>query len=125
VILLTDGEHNTPSITPEDAADLAAALKIKVYTIGVLSESPVGRSGIDEKRLKAISERTGARYFSADNPEALAAVYKEIGSLEKSSVGRERFERFTELTPWFALPAVALILLEVLLAATWLRRSDG
>ncbi len=37
VILLTDGEHNADSISPEEAAQLAVALKIRVYTIGVVS----------------------------------------------------------------------------------------
>ncbi len=122
VILLTDGEQNAPSLTPEDAAELAVALRIKVYTIGVLDS---GNRGVDEKRLRAISEETGGRYFSADNPQALADVYEEIGDLEKTNVGRDRFEQFTELVPWFALPAALLLLADLVLGATWLRRTPA
>ncbi len=124
VILLTDGQHNTPTIPPLDAARLAAALKIKVYTIGVVDDATAKvQNEIDEKLMKAIASETGGRYFAADSPQALAAVYDEIGTLETSGVGREHFERFTELAPWFAAPAALLITLEILLGATWLRRT--
>ena len=122
VILLTDGEQNAPSLTPEDAAELASALHIKVYVIGVLD---TGGSGVDAKRLRKLSEQTGGRYFSADNPEALADVYREIGDLEKTNVGRDRFQKFTALAPWFALPAALLLALDLVLGATWLRRSPS
>jgi Ca-activated chloride channel family protein len=123
VILLTDGQHNAASISPSDAADLAAALHIRVYTIGVIDErSTSGRSGVDEQLLRSMAERTGGQYFSADNPATLASVYDEIGALETSRVGREHFERFTELAPWFAAGAAALLVIEFSLTATWLRR---
>ena len=124
VILLTDGQHNTPTIPPLDAARLAAALKIKVYTIGVVDDATAKvQNEIDENLMKAIANETGGRYFAADSPQALAAVYDEIGTLETSGVGREHFERFTELAPWFAAPAALLIMLEIVLGATWLRRT--
>lgn len=126
VILLTDGEHNADSITPEKAADLAVSLKIRVYTIGVVSQANPGRnSEIDEELLTAIADRTGARYFEADSPQSLQAVYDEIGSLEQSRVRRESFESFTELAPWFAVSAAMLLMLELALRGTVLRRSPA
>lgn len=122
VILLTDGEHNAPSISPSDAADLAASLKIHVYTIGVINKD-AGRGQVDEQLLKRIANKTGGRYYAVDNPQTLADVYTEIGRLETSKVGREHYERFTELAPWFAGGAAALIAAELLLRATWLRRA--
>jgi Ca-activated chloride channel family protein len=126
VILLTDGEHNADSISPEEAAQLAVALKIRVYTIGVVSgSSPFNNREIDEALLRDIAERTNARYFTASSPEALADVYEEIGSLETSRISRESFERFTELAPWFAGAAAGLLLLELVLRGTVLRRSPA
>lgn len=126
VVLLTDGEHNADSIKPEDAAELAAALKIRVYTIGVVSGAgPTARPEVDEELLKAIADRTGAKYFKAENPQTLAQVYDEIGQLETSRVGREHFERFTELSPWFAGAAAALLALDIALRGTWLRRNPA
>lgn len=123
VILLTDGEHNAPSIRPEDAARVAAALRIRVYTIGVVSESPIQRSReIDERLLQEIADITGARYFVASNPESLDAVYEEIGALERSRITREAFDDYVYYAPWFAGAAAALVLVELLLGATLLRR---
>lgn len=126
VILLTDGEHNADSISPEAAADLAVALKIRVYTIGVVSgDSPFSRREIDEALLQEIADRTNARYFAASSPEALADVYEEIGKLETSRISRESFEQYTEMAPWFAAAAASLLLVELVLRGTLLRRSPA
>lgn len=124
VILLTDGEHNAESIRPEAAADLAAALNIRVYTIGVVADSTAVK-GIDERLLRHIADTTGGRYFVADTAEDLAVIYDEIGKLETSRVGGQEFERFHEYGPWFLAGAAALVLLELLLRATWLRRPPA
>jgi len=121
VILLTDGEHNAESIRPEAAAELASALNIRVYTIGVVDDQMTAR-GIDEPLLRHIATTTGGRYFVADTGEDLAGIYEEIGSLETSRIGGEEFERFREYGPWLLTAAVTLVLLEMLLRATWLRR---
>ena len=126
VILLTDGEHNADSISPEKAAELAVSLKIRVYTIGVVSQANPGRnSEIDEELLQAIADRTEARYFEADSPQALQEIYDEIASLERSRIGRESFESFTEWAPWFAAVAAGLVALELILRGTVLRRSPA
>ncbi len=126
VVLLTDGEQNADSISPERAADLAAALKIRVYTIGIVSTSSQGGfGGIDEDLLVAIAEQTGAKYFEASSPEQLEEVYQEIGSLERSRIGRESYESFTEWAPLFATIAAGLIALELILRGTLLRRSPA
>ena len=124
VILLTDGQHNADSISPEQAAELAVSLKIRVYTIGVVSRKDPGiNPGLDERLLVDIADRTGATYFEADSPQELQDVYDEIGSLERSRVGRASFESFTEWAPWFAGGAAALVALELLLRGTVLRRA--
>jgi Ca-activated chloride channel family protein len=126
VILLTDGQHNATSISPEEAAQLAVALRIRVYTIGVVSDDAFSRSReIDEALLQAIADRTNGRYFVATNLEELSDVYTEIGSLERSRVGREVFDQYTELAPWFAGGAAALLLLDLVLRATVLRRAPA
>ena len=81
VILLTDGEHNATSITPEAAAQLAAALQVKVYTIGVIS--PGRADGIDEERLRGIADLTGGgavRMRSASAAESRARSVSGISS---------------------------------------------
>lgn len=129
VILLTDGRHNVDSISPEEAAEIAAALRIRVYTIGVVEgdDRPSGFSTttIDAERLASIAEHTGARYFEASTPEDLAQVYDEIASLETSRVGGESFARHTELGLWLVAAGALLLLGEVSLGRTWLRRTPA
>ena len=129
VILLTDGRHNVDSISPEEAAEIAAALRIRVYTIGVVEgeDRPSGFSTttIDAERLTAIAEHTGARYFEASTPEDLAQVYDEIASLETSRIGGESFARHTELGLWLVAAGALLLLGEVGLGRSWLRRTPA
>ncbi len=126
VILLTDGQHNADSISPEDAAELASALHIRVYTIGVIDRNSIrGTDEVDEERMRAIAEGTGGQYYAAESPDALAEIYDEIGRLETSRVGGETFERYDEYAPWFAAGAALVLALEFALAATWLRRSPA
>ncbi|MFN0093869.1 MAG: VWA domain-containing protein [Dehalococcoidia bacterium] len=125
VVLLTDGQHNATSLPPEQAAELAQALNIRVYTIGVVTNARNPGGEVDEALMKRIAEETGGKYFVADTQESLQEVYDEIGRLEKSAVGRDRFQRFDELAFWFLVPAGALLLLDLVLRATWLRRNPA
>lgn len=125
VILLTDGAHNTDSISPEDAADLATALRVRVYTIGVVGgggRGPVAGQ-VDEARLRRIADTTGGRYFVADSAESLAEIYTEIGDLETSALDGRHFERHVQRAPWFLAAAGALVVCDLVLRATWLRRT--
>ena len=125
VILLTDGEHNAKSISPDDAAAIAASLHIRVYTIGVEGSRTLTGSGFDEELLRRIATTTGGRYFAAGSRNQLAAVYDEIGRLETSRLPGDRYERFREFGPWLALVGAGFLLAEFALRGTWLRRASG
>ena len=129
VILLTDGRHNADSISPDEAAEIAAALRIRVYTIGVVEDRdrPSGFSPttIDADLLAFIADHTGGTYFEAATPEDLAEVYDEIASLETSRVGDETFARHSELGLWLIAAGAVLLLGELGLGRTWLRRTPA
>jgi Ca-activated chloride channel homolog len=133
VLLLTDGVNNRGTVDPRTAAAAAAALGIKVYTIGVGTEGeapiPTGRglSGfryeilpveIDEALLQEIAATTGGRYFRAKDSEALSRIFKQIDGLEKTPVHVLRYVRYDELTRPFVLLGLAAFGLELLLGAT-------
>jgi Ca-activated chloride channel family protein len=131
VILLTDGENNRLEVEPLAAARIAGTLKIRVYTIGVVdapserpSESSMPRldMNVNEEALRQMAEVSGGRYYRADSPDTLASIYEEIGNLEKSRVGRERFSAFDERSAVFVVPALALLGLELLLMSTVFRK---
>ena len=133
VILMTDGQNNSGKMPPLTAAEAADTLRVRVYTIGVgtRGQAPFpyvdafGRKryqnvpvDIDEETLQAIAKRTGGRYFRADRTETLRAIYDEIDRLEKTEAQVRKYQRYHELFHWFALPALALLLLELILAHT-------
>lgn len=125
VVLLTDGANTTGVLDPVAAARAAAAYGIKVYTIGVgsIPKSPRLQrfQPLDEETLRSVAEATGGRYFRATDTEGLQKVYELIDQLEKTEVEVREYTDYHELYRILLLPAVLLLLLDVLLRATWLR----
>ena len=132
IILLTDGRNNTGTISPATAADIAKTHGIKVYTIGVgtegeapfLVDSLFGKQyvyqkvDLDEETLKEIAQKTGGRYFRATNTEALKTIYQQIDKMEKTEAKVKEYMEYDELFTYFLIPALCLIILEILLANT-------
>ena len=131
VILLTDGINNAGRLTPPDAAQAAAALGIKVYTIGAGSDQPraagifgfvQGGNEIDEAALKKIAEITKAQYFRATDLKSLEETYKAIDQMEKTKIELDQYTRYEEkFAPFLALGLLCLAL-ETLLGFTRLGR---
>lgn len=137
VILLTDGVNNSGYIQPMTAAEIAKEFAVKVYTIGVgstgMARSPVRkrrdgtfefdftRVEIDEALLRQIAEQTGGNYFRATNETELGRIYDYIDKLEKTEIDVTIIKRHSEMFHPFALIALILILLEILLRHTVLR----
>lgn len=119
VILLTDGENNIHNVEPDQAAKLAKALGIRVYTIGIIDPRT---NEVDVNALKAVAEPTGGAFFPATSPSALGDVYQRINSMEKSTVQILHFDRYDELAPWLIAPALGLLVVEVFLGNTIFRR---
>ena len=138
ILLLTDGENNRGTVDPRTAAAAAAALGIKVYTIGVGTEGeapiPTGRglSGfryeilpvkIDEPLLRDIAAATGGRYFRAKDSEALSRIFHQIDGLEKTPIHVTRYVKYDEIAKPMLLAGLILLALELLLNATLVVRT--
>ncbi len=136
-ILLTDGDNNAGDVSPQQAAELAAAHGIKVYTIGagtiglapVMVEDQFGnkrlrqtRVHIDEATLQEIAAKTGGRYFRATDHDGLAAVVAEIDKLERSEITELRYLDYTERYGELVVAALALIAASCLASGFFLRR---
>ena len=137
VVLLTDGQNNRGEIDPVTAAQLAAALDIRIYAVGAgtrgVARVPVDdplfgrryaqmRVDIDEPTLQETADLTDGRYFRATDRESLEAIWAEIDALETTEIEVEQFTRYGEL---FHLPLAAglvLLVLEMALARTVLRK---
>jgi len=132
IILLTDGVNNVDDLSPIDAARAAAALSVKIYTIGagkpglvdVPQTTPFGTryvqvpSEIDEETLNEIASITGGRFYRAKDETALQQIYDQISKLEKTKIEHYRFYRYNELFTDFLLAGLSLLLFEYLLSRT-------
>jgi Ca-activated chloride channel family protein len=79
-------------------------------------------SDLDEDTLTQIAETTGGRYFRAEDTAGLQQIYEAINALEKSQIETRVYTRYRELAVWLLAPALVLLLLELLLRNTVLRR---
>ena len=125
VILLTDGQSNAGHLEPDEAAEAAAALGVKVYTIGVGPEAGWRRSrggDLDEASLTRIAELTDARYFRATDEDTLRLVYETIDALEPSTAEVREITHHEERYHRWLLWGLVLLALSVLLDSTLFRR---
>lgn len=125
IILLTDGASNWGTLSPENAARLAATLDIKIYTVGAggaASGFGLMRNEVDEETLKQVADMTGAQFFRARDLESLEAVYAQIDQLEKTEIEVERYTRFEEAAGGWIVAGVLLLAMEQLLNLTKLGR---
>lgn len=146
IILLTDGDNNQGEVEPLPAAQLAAALGARIYTIGIGIEEPcelpafdpaTGKLKLDPAGnlqptmtlqpanytvLGRMSALTRAKFYRATNRQELQRIYEEIDSLEKTEVKLRRFTTYRPLYHWPLITALALFALEFALAHTLFRR---
>jgi Ca-activated chloride channel family protein len=139
VVLITDGGNNAGNIAPEQAAQMAKQLGIKVYTVlvgkGGKVPYPVGRDMFNEpsyqmvdidvnpELLKDIANTTGGKMYVATDKRSLEENFKDIlDHLEKSKIVEgARYAQYRELFGVPLLPAVVFGCLGLLLQATFLR----
>jgi Ca-activated chloride channel family protein len=136
VILVTDGQNNAGSIDPLTAAEIAKTFGIRVYTIGVGTHGTAPypmrnvfgdlvymqvKVDIDEPMLKKIAEITNGDYFRATNNQKLKEIYARIDKLEKTKIDIKKYARKHEEYRQFAIAALILALLEIILRNTLLR----
>ena len=142
IILLTDGENNAGNISPIAAAEAAASFDIKIYTIFVGKDGLVPMAQLDKNNnvirdsngnpvyagramssgddgtLERIAEITGGKFYRARNLKQLNDIYKDIDKLEKTPVKLRNFTSYIELFPYFAIVALCILGLKLVLANT-------
>ena len=120
IVLLTDGENNQ-SPDPVMAADLAADLGVRVYTVGIGSaagttievEGFTVHTSLDEPMLQYISSTTGGAYYNAGDEEQLRKIYSDLEP--KLSIKPEDME----LTSIFAGLGMIIFLIGGMLSLLW------
>jgi Ca-activated chloride channel family protein len=136
VILLTDGSNTAGAIDPRTAAQAAAAVGVRVYTIGVGSKgkAPMPVEGffgtslqyvevdLDEGLLREIAEVSGGQYFRASDTESLVKIYDTIDQLEKRRIETKDLRRFAERFGLFVMLGLAFLAVELLWRLSLWRR---
>ena len=136
---MTDGQNNAGKIAPLTAAEAAQALGVKVYTIGVgtrgMAPCPrrsIGRPksairmlpvDIDEDTLQKIADKTGGKYYRADNAEKFRSDLRRNRPAGKDRGGGEEIRSSTGTVPLVSARPWLLLLLEWCSAATRLLRT--
>ena len=85
VVLFTDGENNQEP-DPAMAAEVAADLGVRVYTVGIGTtaganievEGMTVHTALDEQILQFIAAETGGAYYNAGNEDDLRRIYSDI-----------------------------------------------
>ena len=138
VILLTDGDSNSGNITPAQAAEFASTLGVRVYAVlmgepqtqsapavpDLFGRAPgdQGRFPVRPEVLRDVAQKTGAEFYLATDRAGLDRSFHAIlDRLERTKV-EDAGVVYAELFPRFLLPAFALVLLELFLRWTRLRR---
>ncbi len=138
LLLLTDGANTAGEVDPLKAAELAAQIGLKVYTIGIGAEqlevaSLLGgrrqinpSADLDEETLTRIAELTGGDYFRARDTAGLQEIYRLVDELEPVEEPESGFRPIRSL---FHIPLAgafgltALMALASLFANLRLRRA--
>ncbi|MCM1311996.1 MAG: VWA domain-containing protein [Bacteroides sp.] len=133
IILLTDGVNNSGNISPLTAAEIAKKNNVRIYTIGIgrngMAPYPLPTGGtvmmpveIDEQTMTNISEQTGGKYFRAQKNAELDAVYQDIDRMERTKFNVRQYSKRNELYEPFAMAALVVFLLEILMRIVVLKR---
>lgn len=105
IVLLSDGEHNSGSISPKDAIKLSSEKNIKIYTIAIGHEGEA-----DEALLEMIAKESSGEFFRASSAKELKSVYHEIDKLESSKIKSRDYALKEYYYEIFLLLALVLLL---------------
>lgn len=139
IILITDGEDNGSKVSPLEMAKTAAEHSIPVFPIlvgkegetmapvrdpsgGLVDVRPI-RDNVNPQLLKEIAELTNGRFYRAADKEQLEKdLHAILDTFEKTRLVDLAAADRTDLFQYFVWLGLLLLLLEVGLSQTWLRR---
>jgi len=131
VLLITDGMNNSGEVDPETAAKACAAAGIKVYTVGIGSDTKEIRtlfgtrtvpSDFDGTVLEKVAQITGGKYYRATSSGLFWQNISDIDSLEKSDATVNTYYEFESRAGLPLATGVFLFLLEILLRSAVYRK---
>jgi Ca-activated chloride channel family protein len=113
IVLLSDGSNNSGRLRPLQAARLARAAGVPVYTVALgsakgawmLADAGLQRiAPPDLRTLRAVARATGGRFTDAADASTLRDAYRTLGRRLGWRPGRE------EISSWFLAAAAAFLI---------------
>jgi tight adherence protein B len=74
IVLLSDGQEVGSLSSPDAAIAKARKARVRIFSVGLRSRF------YDAETLAALANQTGGRYKEASSPQALTAIFAELGS---------------------------------------------
>jgi Ca-activated chloride channel family protein len=124
IVLLTDGDNNAGSVPPFTAAEAAAAIGIKIYTIGTGTNGLVPFPETDrfgnkfyteeympfqEDTCRRIAEIGRGQFFRATDTRGMEAIFASINNLEKTEMDVHQVQHYGDFFSWFVGAGIALL----------------
>jgi Ca-activated chloride channel homolog len=116
MVLLTDGDNNAGKIPPLTAAEAAAAIGIKIYTIGAGTNGLVPFPHSDgfgntyysqeympfkEDTCREIARIGGGVFFRAIDTKTLKEIFNQIDQFEKTDLEMQKYQNYQDIFGWF------------------------
>ncbi|MBV9997774.1 MAG: VWA domain-containing protein [Verrucomicrobia bacterium] len=117
IVLLTDGDNNAGKVPPLTAAEAAAAIGIKIYTIGTGTNGLVPFPTTDqfgnkfytqeympfqEDACRQIARIGSGKFYRATDTRGLSDIFTDIDHLEKHEIAVQEYRTYRDLFAWFA-----------------------
>jgi Ca-activated chloride channel family protein len=137
IILLTDGDNNAGKVPPFTAAEAAAGIGIRIYTIGAGTNGLVPFPETDrfgnkfyteeympfqEDTCRTIAKIGHGEFFRAIDTRSMQDIFASIDRLEKTETSVQKIENYDDLFPWFVGVGLSLIGISTVLGETVWRR---
>jgi Ca-activated chloride channel homolog len=115
IVLLTDGDNNAGKIPPLTAAEAAAAIGIKIYTIGAGTNGLVPFPHADgfgntyysqeympfkEDTCREIARIGNGVFFRASDTKTMREIFNQIDQLEKTDVQMQEHQSYQDIFSW-------------------------
>jgi Ca-activated chloride channel family protein len=133
IVLLTDGDNNAGSVPPYTAAEAAAAIGIKIYTIGTGTNGLVPFPETDrfgnkfyteeympfqEDTCRRIADIGHGQFFRATDTRGMEAIFSSINNLERTDMDVRQIQHYRDFFSWFVGAGVVLLGVGSLLGET-------
>ena len=137
IVLLTDGDNNAGKVPPYTAAEAAAGIGIRIYTIGTGTNGLVPFPETDrfgnkfyteeympfqEDTCRMIAKIGHGAFFRAADTRSMQEIWASIDRLEKTETQIQKVQNYQDLFPWFVGFGLGLMGISTALGETIWRR---